>query len=250
MLPVLNVGGLAFQTRGLVLLVGFALAIWIADDFARRRSLREDLMSNAGLVALLAGLLGARLAFALQHFESYWQQPAALFSLTVQGMAWPEGMLIAALAAYLYLQRQGAPLPDVADALVPALAAFWAMAALSAFLSGDAYGQPTTIPWAVYLWGTFRHPVQLYELMAGGVILLALSALWPRAPYPGWISLVGLALLGAARLLVEGFRGDPAVLTGGVRVAQLWALALTLLALWLLYRNEPRPMDQPSTTDP
>jgi phosphatidylglycerol---prolipoprotein diacylglyceryl transferase len=239
MMPVLNIGGLAIQSRGLLLVLAMALSLWVAERFARQGSVREELVSTAGITGLLVALVAARLVYALQHLSSYLRDPAALFSLAPQALAWPEGLLLGLLAAVVYLHRQQVAPAPAADAFVPALAAFWLVAGLGAFLSGDAYGQPTTLPWGVYLWGDYRHPVQLYETVAGALVLLLLARLVPRAPYPGWLALVGIALLGAARLFVEGFRADAALLAG-LRVAQLWSLALVLLSLWVLYRIDAR----------
>ncbi|HBY95206.1 MAG: prolipoprotein diacylglyceryl transferase [Ardenticatenaceae bacterium] len=237
MLPVLNLGGLALQTRGLVLLIGFWLALWVAERFAKRRDLDGDVIWNFGLLSLAAGFVGARLAYAAQNLAAYSREPQALLSLSIQSMAWPEGVLIGLLVGLIYLRHERVVLADAADVLAPAVAVLWALAGLGALFSGSAYGRPTTMPWGIVLWNQYRHPVQLYEVLAGGIVATALAVLWPRAPYRGWIALVGAALLGAARLIVEGFRGDPAVVAGGLRVAQLWALGLTLLALWALYRR-------------
>lgn len=55
-----------------------------------------------------------------------------------------------------------------------------------------------------------------------------------RSPFDGFGFLLVLALTAAARLLLEGFRGDSWLVLGGLRGAQLVALALLLAALALL----------------
>jgi len=51
------------------------------------------------------------------------------------------------------------------DLVAPFLPLGQAIGRLGNFLAGDAYGLPTSLPWAVYQAGAFRHPVQLYELI-------------------------------------------------------------------------------------
>lgn len=240
MLPVIQVGGIAIQSRGLLVLVGLALALWLAESLARRRGLDGEQIWNIGMVGLVTTLVGARLLYAIENFDLYLAQPPALLSLTVQAMSWGGGVLLGLLAIVLYARRMEIRLDDLADIAAPSGALFWGAAALGAYLSGDAYGSPTTQPWGVFLWGDVRHPVQIYELIAAGITLLALGALWDRAPYRGWIALVAAALIGIGRLLVEGFRGDPALLGEGIRLAQLWALVIAVAALGLLYRNQRR----------
>lgn len=240
MLPVINLGRAAIQTRGLVFLIGFWLALWLAERLAARRGVEGDAIWNFGVLGLASAVLGARLAYALEHLDIYTREPQALLSLSLQSMAWAPGVLVGLLAGLLYLRREGVRLADAADILAAPAAFLWAAAGLGALLSGDAYGRLTTMPWGVVLWDGYRHPVQIYELLAGVVVGTLLLAFWPRAPYRGWIALVGAALFATARLLVEGFRGDPAVLAGGLRVAQLWSLGLAVVVLWTLYQAQLR----------
>ncbi len=191
-----------------------------------------------GLLVIGVGLLAARLVYAANYLSSYWRQPFDLLSLSIQSMAWAEGALIGLLVGLLYLHRQQIPLRDTFDILVPIAALLWAVVGLGAFFSGDGYGQVTTMPWGIFLWEEYRHPVQLFEVLAGGIIAALLIWRLPHAPYPGWTALVGIVLLGLAHLFIEGLRGAPAITTGGLRVVQLWALAISLLALLALYRAQ------------
>lgn len=220
------------------MLIGFGLALWLAESLATRRGIDGDQIWNLGIAGLVTSLVGARLLYAVENLDLYLAQPGALLSLTIQAMSWGGGVLLGLLAIVLYARRLDIGLADLADIAALSGALFWGAAALGAYLGGDAYGSPTTQPWGVFLWGDVRHPVQIYELIAAGLGLLALGALWDRAPYRGWVALVGLVFLGVARLVVEGFRGDPVLLGEGIRMAQLWALALALGALVLLYRNQ------------
>ena len=73
----------------------------------------------------------------------------------------------------------------ILDVLAPAACVFGMGLALSDLLSGNNFGTPTTLPWAINLWGALRHPVQMYEFIALGVVLMALVWVdrrnWPTA---------------------------------------------------------------------
>ena len=244
MLPVLHVGPLALPMRELL----FVITLWPIMDLMTRLAYRRGGEANAdayasnfgdfGLLVIGVGLLAARLVYAANYWPSYWRQPFDLLSLSIQSMAWVEGALIGLLVGLLYLHRQQIPLRDTFDILAPIVALLWAVVGLGTFFSGDAYGQVTTMPWGIFLWEEYRHPVQLLETLAGGIIAALLIWRLPHAPYPGWTGLVGIALLGLTRLFIEGLRGAPALTTGGLRVVQLWALGISLLALWALYRAQ------------
>jgi phosphatidylglycerol:prolipoprotein diacylglycerol transferase len=97
--------------------------------------------------------------------------------------------------------------------------------------SGDAFGSPTAVPWAVDLWGAQRHPSQVYEIVAAAGILAVVLRIG-RVPGPaGADFLAWVAMAGGARLFLEAFRGDSVIVLNGLRQAQLIALPVLLLAL-------------------
>nr|WP_290665131.1 prolipoprotein diacylglyceryl transferase family protein [Ardenticatena sp.] len=234
MLPVLNIGSAAIQTRGLLLLVAFWLGFYAAERAARRLGLDADDIWNAGFVALLVGLVGARLAYAIRAWDVYTKTPRLLVSFNIRDMDWQAGILVGTVAFVLWLIRMRMPLARTADALVIGAAVAWAVAGVSAFLSGDAFGTPTALPWGVVMWGATRHPVQLYESIAGVVIAGLLWHWIPKRRFDGWLALVGVAMLAAARMFIETFRATENVLPGGLRAVQFEAWIILIAALALL----------------
>jgi prolipoprotein diacylglyceryltransferase len=106
--------------------------------------------------------------------------------------------------------------------------------------SGDAYGGPTSLPWAVELWGARRHPTQIYEILLSVLILLALWRLRRWDTFPGFFFLCWLAMAAEARLFLEAFRADSAIIFGmlrGAQVVSLIVLQLAMLGLHLLGRR-------------
>jgi prolipoprotein diacylglyceryltransferase len=59
--------------------------------------------------------------------------------------------------------------------------------------------------------------------------------------FPGFIFLSWVAMAAGARLLLEAFRGDSAIILGSVRSAQVISLVVLLMAMWglhMLGRNQ------------
>lgn len=230
MLPVLQVGPLAVQLPGLLLLLGFWLASMLVGRSAGRHGLDGEVLDRLLLLAMVAGVIGARLGFALQHASAFAADPRAILSFNLTAFAPVEGAAAAVLAALIYAQRKSLPLWPTLDALAPGAALFAVFVHLSQLASGDGFGAPTNLPWAIELWGERRHPAQLYALAASLVILLIVLRLEKRQEFPGELAFGWLALASATRLLLEGFRGDSQYLAG-VRQAQLVALMLLMLSL-------------------
>jgi prolipoprotein diacylglyceryltransferase len=104
------------------------------------------------------------------------------------------------------------------------------------FLSGDAFGEPANLPWSIYLWNDYRHPSQVYEILAAlGIFYVAY-----RRPFnqPGRRVnfLLVVALSSAARIFLEAFRGDSLIWPGGFRSAQVIGLLILTCALFLMRR--------------
>lgn len=240
MYPIIRLGGLSVQSYGLVLLAAFWLGLYVAGREAERLELGSDVPWNFGTYSLIAGLVGARLWYVLTNLEAYWLDWRQVLALNTGTLAFREGAIIGLLVGLGYLRRQEVSLPAFADALAPGLAAALALASFGAFLNGDAYGAPTSLPLAVYLWGERRHPTQLYEM---GAALIILAILWrwrAREPYPGFLFLLGLLLYAAARLSLEAFRGDSLLMVGGLRVVQVVSLATVMGVLVIMYRQKFR----------
>lgn len=231
MLPILNIGPLAIQLPGLFLLAGVWVGVLLLEREGRRLRLNAAALSNMLLIGLIAGVLGARLAYALRYLSVYLGDPAGLLSLNPTTLAAPEGALIGTLVAAGYASRRGLPLWPTLDALAPGLAVFSIAVGFAHLASGDAFGMPTELPWGIELWGATRHPTQIYELLLGGLILFVVLELRGRLPASGGLFLAWVGLSAGSRLLVEAFRGDSVVVLGSLRMAQLVSLGLLALAL-------------------
>jgi phosphatidylglycerol:prolipoprotein diacylglycerol transferase len=185
-------------------------------------------------ILLAAGLIGARLTYALRYPQIFAANPLGLVSLNTGLLDFWGGLGVGILAAAAYGQRQGLALWPTLDALTPFLAVMAVASGVSHLASGTAFGAPTQLPWGIDLWGARRHPSQGYEILAAGLIL---AGLWPghkrQAGWPaGVYFLVFVALSCLARLLLETWRGDSLLLAGGLRTAQVAAWLGMLASLW------------------
>jgi phosphatidylglycerol:prolipoprotein diacylglycerol transferase len=247
MAPYLRIFGFSVQAYGLLILLAVWAGLWLAARRATRLGLDGDHVYNLGFYTLLATLLGARLAYALSHWSAYQGAPLSVLSPTPTALAWPEGVVVGGLVALIYWLRYRLPVGITLDALAPGLALALSLERLGAFLDGRAYGEPTTLPWRVFMWGELRHPVQIYEMLA---LLVILGILWWRRaqrPFAGHSFTLFVALYAGARLFLEAFRAEGALIAGGLRAAQVMALAALLGAIWYLYRRRFPAVDTPST---
>lgn len=238
MLPVINIGPAALPLSPLVLLLGLWLGLEISEKQAPRFGVEAGKIYTLVLVAILAGVAGARLVYASLAPQAFLANPLNLFSPRPELFNAAGGLAAAALAGLIYARRRGMPVWSTLDALTGLLAVLGAALGLSHMASGDAFGAPASLPWVIELWGARRHPSQGYETLAA---LLILAATWPRAGRflnsPGLRFWVFTALTAGSRVFLEAFRGDSVLLGGGLRLAQLVALGVLGLSLWQIGRR-------------
>jgi phosphatidylglycerol---prolipoprotein diacylglyceryl transferase len=254
MLPILQIGPLAVPLPSILLLLSVWIGMGQAEKHAHRYGINSNLLFNLAIAALLAGVIGARLAYAARFPDAFAGAPLSLLTPRPVMMDLSGGLLAGALAALIYGQRRKMPFWSTLDALTPALAIFAVGFGFSQLASGDGYGASTTLPWGIELWGTLRHPTQVY---ASIMSILILVLVWPRTAReshsvwwrPGVTFLSFLALTAASRILLETFRGDSMLLLGSLRAAQIaWILVLAA-SLWLLGRRMAEQKDQPARVE-
>lgn len=231
MFPILHIGPLAIQAPGLFLLAGVWVALNVVEREAPRYKVSAAMVSNLILIGLLAGILGARLWYALRFFSVYLENPLSLFSLNPSTLAAEEGILTGLIAAIIYGQRKGLRLWPSLDVLAPGLAVFNIALGTSHLASGDAFGAPSTLPWALELWGELRHPTQVYEIIIAILILVLLWRIRAWKVFPGFVFLSWLGLTALSRLLIEAFRGDSLIMAGSLRSAQVISLGVLVLVM-------------------
>ncbi|MEZ4594116.1 MAG: prolipoprotein diacylglyceryl transferase [Chloroflexota bacterium] len=237
MFPTLNIGGLVFPTAGLIIILGTWLALTLVERTAVRVRQNPQLIYGVAVTAVFVGFIGARLTFVLQ----YW--PA--FSQNLLNIVWPlntgynvwGGVLLGLSGAFFYARaKRLSPWPTL-DALLPGLVFGLMVLSLADFAGGPGYGTLTAVPWGVAQFGVRRHPVQIYELLVGG---LALFTWWrvsaPASYQVGKPFLLGTAVYSAGRLFVDALRDDPLTLGDGYRVLQMVMLVVLLIVLFQIGR--------------
>ncbi len=245
MLPIIQIGPLSLQAPGLFLLVSLWIGITFAEKNAKNYKLSSEQISNMILTALVAGVLGARIAYVARFPDAFASNPLNIISLNPGLLDITGGLAAAAIGALVYGQKKALPLWSTLDTLVPFFGMLAIGLGLANFASGNAFGMETDLPWAVDLWGTKRHPSQIYEVFAA---LVTLNLLYPPRRIAqslagsGFITFV--AITAGYRLFLEAFRGDSTLIFGGIRSAQLIALIVLAAALWGLDKIKTQPVKE------
>lgn len=246
MLPYLRLGPFLIQTPLLALIIGIWIGMWLVERESARLKLNPSTISNLIFYSLLAAVIGGRLGYALEFPSLYASKPLNLLALTPTTLSPPMGFVVGLITFVIFIQRKQLPIRPTLDAIAPGLALFMVFAGIAHILSGDAYGAPTSVPWAIRLWNDYRHPAQFYETFAALMIFLVVRQRFPKPEGAGLNFLLLVILASASRVFLEAFRGDSLFWPGGFREAQVIALGIMAISLYWIGKW----MNSDATTNP
>jgi len=238
----LSLGPLHVRWYGLMYLLGFLAAWWLA----RRRAARpgstwtpvevDDLIFYCALGVILGGRLGWMLFYGT---ERIFADPLSVLRIWEGGMSFHGGLVGVLVALAMFASRRGKQLADVFDFTAPLPAIGFGAGRLGNFINGELWGKPTDVPWAVVVDGVPLHASQLYEAFLEGLVLFAVLWWFTSKPRPRWAP-SGLFLLcyGVFRFAVEFVRVPDAnrgyLFLDWVTMGQILSFPMIVAGLWML----------------
>jgi len=234
-----DLGGIPVVVTSYAVLVDLAIVVglFLVSFEARRVGFPLEKLIDLALVAVLAGVIGARLYYVFGKWDVYASNPLRILDFGEGGLVYHGALLAGLLAAYLYTRWQRLSFLQVCDLLAPALALGESIARVGCLLNGCCYGAPTDSFLGMYLpnyygeW-TLRYPTPIIQGLTTLVIFGVLWGLRKRKPFPGFLILLYLVLYSGTRFFIEFTRDrGPLITTFGVDTAQLVSALLAVVGL-------------------
>src|SRR3954454_3756961 len=226
---------------GLMVAAGALVGLWLFERELKRSGLPAEAV-NGAVIGVIAGLIGAKLLWAVEHRG---EEPIVALLTSRGGLSWFGGLFAALAAGLGYFRWKRWNVLPILAAATPAMPIGHLLGRIGCFLVGDDYGRPTSLPWGVAfprgLPPTLDrvHPTQLYE----GAFLALLAWMLIRWRRKGLADRTVLGryfvIAGAFRFLLEFVRVNVRVL-GPLTVAHCFALAVVALGLVILLRRPAR----------
>lgn len=207
-----EIGPLTVHFYGLAIAIGVLLAVWLLRRRYAAAGGDPDLADRTAGWAVLAGLLGARLAYISTNLDRFFpERPWAVLFVWEGGLAFFGGLTLGALTALWYLRRNGARLPEFLDAGAPCIPLAHAIGRWGNYFNQELYGTPTDLPWGLEIDREPGpvHPTFLYESLANIVLVGVLIWLGRTGRLArGSLIFVYLMGYGTVRFLLELIRTD------------------------------------------
>jgi phosphatidylglycerol:prolipoprotein diacylglycerol transferase len=250
MQPILfELGPITIHTVSLFHTGGILIGIWWLYRQAIKNRLDPQKIMDLSLVVVLWAVIGARLFSILFDGSLQWylQNPAKMLMLWNGGFTFYGGFLFGLGAGIWYVRKHKMDVWKVSDMAAPGLALGIAFGRLGCFFSGDSYGKPTDLPWAVTFsdplsmapTGVSLHPTQIYSTLVLLVVFGILLWWQKQQRFKGELFLAFIMLYSVVRSFVEIFRNDPrgVYLDGLISTSQIISLLVVIPALWLYFKK-------------
>lgn len=246
----ISIGPLAIHWYGLMYLVAFVIAWWLASRQAAKPGSGWDKQQVSDLLfyGFLGVILGGRIGYVLFYqFDSFLAEPLYLIKIWTGGMSFHGGLLGVLAAMALFARKYRKDYLALGDFVAPLIPLGLAAGRIGNFINAELWGRVTDVPWGMVFPGAGplpRHPSQLYHVALEGILLFVIILLVRHfKPARGTLGGVFLLGYGVARFVVEFFREPDAhlgVLSLGMTMGQWLCLPMILAGLGLIIFSQTR----------
>lgn len=253
-------GPLQITGFGLAMLLAFVIGQMAASEELDRRGWSSEIMGDITVAAVIGGLLGAKIYYAILTGD-----PAAIFSRA--GFVYWGGLIGGILGSVVVVVLKKDSFAKISDAAAPGLAAAYAVGRTGCWAVGDDYGRPWNSPFAVAFpdgappstvanltqqFGLKEyadlpmdqvlavHPTQLYEVAMGLLMFWIIWRVRDHKHAMGWLFGLYCVLQGVERFIVEFFRAKDDRFFGVLTMAQVIAIGFVVAGVvWMQMRSRP-----------
>ena len=233
-----SIGSLTVHGYGLMIGIGFILAMLLAEYRAKRLGLREEAIIDITIIAGISGFLGAKLLYVIVEFDEFIKNPKAV--LGSAGFVVYGGIIAGVLCC------------------MPEIALAQGFGRIGCFLAGCCYGRETTSHFGVIFpvgsqapAGVKLIPTQLISAGADFlhmIILLVIAYNYSftagrkkgKSKYmpAGDIGYIYMILYGIGRFLIEFLRNDYRGEVGFLSTSQFISIFFVICGVGLLVFNK------------
>lgn len=242
----ITVFGLTLYWYGIIIALGFILAVWYVLHRRKEFGLTEDNIIDILLCAVPSAIIGARLYYVLFNLDAY-SNFADVFKIWEGGLAIYGGILFAVAAAVIYCMAKKISCGAMLDLFSFGLLIGQAVGRWGNFFNREAYGVSKNVENFFLRMGLtpasgetiYVHPTFLYESLWNIIGLVVLHVYSKKhRKFDGQVFALYVAWYGLGRYLIEGLRADSLYLfDSAIRVSQLLALLSCCFAILFLVHN-------------
>ena len=140
---------LSIKGYGTMMVLGFVAAVLLARRRSRKLGENPNHITDFGVYALLAGLVGARLMYVVHNLADFRGNLKEVFAVWSGGLEFLGGFVLAVVVFLIYFGRKRLPMLKYLDILAPAVMLGLAFGRIGCLLNGCCFGAVTDLPWGI-----------------------------------------------------------------------------------------------------
>ncbi len=245
----IDLGPFSISPHGMGIAIGFLLGARVMLPAAEKRGITADDVSAMLVRAAIGAIVGARLAYVLNHPGDYLDAPLEIFKIWHGGISLLGGFAGAIAWALPEMRKRRLSFWQVMDAAAPGMAVGVIIGRIGDLIVADHLGKatdfflgykcpPSDVQTAVPCIagpGHLVHQPALYDFILTIIVLVLLVQLRKRAHYDGFLILVFGFFYGLNRFIEDWFRVD--VTHGLGLTGSQWTALVTMVVCgaWLIF---------------
>lgn len=230
MFPIFNLGPLAIQAPGLIILVGIYISFLVIEKQPKIFKGSANDLSNLIFTYLISIIILGRLSYILKFPAIFLENPISIISLNPSLIDFGSGSILGLAVISIFIQKKKLITNEILDALALPSIVFLVFFFFAQLASGNLYGKPTFLPWSINLWGTNRHPLQIYYMLALFPIIFLTIKRMRNYNQKGVLFYKTTSVLSLLFVFFDFFNGDPNNLLAGFNKIQMAALLILLVS--------------------
>lgn len=229
----IDLGPVRLYYYSLFLLASVWIGYFVLLRQGKKEKIAEIFLTDAVIIALIAGVLGARIGYVLQNLSYFLETPTQIFILNSGGLSLHGALIGGTLGLLALAKRNDFNLLRLTDIFTIPLLLGQMIGRLGNYFNQELYGYPTGVSWKIFISPEKRlpgyevfayfHPVFLYEMLLHALGLWIITRL--KLKKQGQMSGAYLITIGLARFITEIFRISERII-GPLSLAQMISIII------------------------
>ena len=243
--PIINLGIISIHWYSVFIFIGILIGSNLAIKEAKKHGYEEDFIVNLLFLAVIIGIIGARIYYVIFNFDYYKDNLIEIFKVWNGGLAIHGGIIAGFITIAIICYKRKVNLLRILDYLVVGLIVAQAIGRWGNFFNGEAHGAITSLSYleslhlpdfiidGMYINGNYYIPTFLYESVwcfIGFIIMVILRR--KKFMKIGYLTSFYLVWYGIERFFVEGMRTDSLMFLS-LKVAQVVSLIMMIIGVVL-----------------
>lgn len=236
--PVLiELGPFVIRWYGIMMALMILLAVVMAYRYGPRFGVPPQELDRLTIPFIIIAVIGARVGYVLSHPAEF-ANPLEILRIDRGGLTSHGAIAGALILLWVTSRRRNLSFWSLADTTAWAVPLGNVFVRFGNFMNGELYGDITRLPWAVTFPGVPgpRHPLQIYEMILGLIVLLIAMRVANRRRFPGELFWTVMILSSIGRIFLDLLRSEDRVLWV-LTLGHIPAIVLLFAGIWFLGRR-------------